>query len=247
MSWALAPVAARPGCDGFAVGVAVVLPPVRGLSESYGWQAAGADEIVLRRRSKGRTRVRGNRPDPLGFLPESADLERPCRYCARRSHALSNGDASLTWLLTGHFVPTILSSPRSHLADGPLTVYDLERIVRPPEWIVLSACEAGRSEVHPGDELMGTSAALLSLGTRPIVSSAAAVPDDGVIPVMIALHEQLVHGYGLARALATAQARALPEPYRSAISPQATNERWRRWQQELSCVWALVKLSTRGA
>jgi len=33
-----------------------------------------------------------------------------------------------------------------HLADGPLTVYDLERIVRPPEWIVLSACEAGRSE-----------------------------------------------------------------------------------------------------
>jgi len=77
---------------------------------------------------------------------------------------------------------------------------------------VLSACEAGRSEVHPGDELMGTSAALLSLGTRAVVSSAAAVPDDGVIPVMMALHEQLVHGYGLARALATAQARVLPDP-----------------------------------
>jgi tetratricopeptide (TPR) repeat protein len=98
------------------------------------------------------------------------------------------------------------------LADGPLTVYDLEHMVRPPEWIVLSACDAGRSEVHPGDELMGTSAALLSLGTRAIVSSAAAVPDDGVIPVMVALHEQLARGHGLARALATAQARALPEP-----------------------------------
>jgi hypothetical protein len=59
---------------------------------------------------------------------------------------------------------------------------------------------------------MGTSAALLSLGTRAIVSSAAAVPDDGVIPVMVALHEQLARGHGLARALATAQARALPEP-----------------------------------
>ncbi len=98
------------------------------------------------------------------------------------------------------------------LADGPLTVYDLERIVRPPEWMVLSACDAGRCEIHPGNELMGTSAALLSLGTRAIVSSAAPVPDDGVIPVMIALHEELARGHGLARALATAQARALDEP-----------------------------------
>ncbi len=98
------------------------------------------------------------------------------------------------------------------LADGPLTVYDLERIVRPPEWMVLSACDAGRCEIHPGNELMGTSAALLSLGTRAIVSSAAPVPDDGVIPVMIALHEALARGHGLARALATAQARALDEP-----------------------------------
>ena len=97
------------------------------------------------------------------------------------------------------------------LADGPLTVYDIERIARPPEWMVLSACDAGRSEVHPGDELMGTSAALLSLGTRAIVSSAAPVPDDGVTPIMIALHEQLARGHGLARALAIAQARALPE------------------------------------
>jgi tetratricopeptide (TPR) repeat protein len=97
------------------------------------------------------------------------------------------------------------------LDDGPLTVYDLERMARPPEWMVLSACEAGRSEVHPGDELMGTSAALLSLGTRAIVSSVAPVPDDGVIPVMIGLHGELARGHGLARALATAQAHALPE------------------------------------
>ena len=97
------------------------------------------------------------------------------------------------------------------LADGPLTVYDLERIGRPPEWMVLSACDAGRSEVHPGDELMGTSAALLSLGTRAIVSSAAPVPDDGVIPIMVALHTEIARGHGLARALAIAQARALPE------------------------------------
>jgi len=97
------------------------------------------------------------------------------------------------------------------LADGPLTVYDLEAMARPPEWIVLSACDTGRSEVHPGDELMGTSAALLSLGTRAIVSSVAPVPDDGVIPVMLAIHNELARGHGLARALATAQARAFSE------------------------------------
>jgi len=97
------------------------------------------------------------------------------------------------------------------LADGPLTVYDLERLARPPAWIVLSACDAGRSEVHPGNELMGTSAALLSLGTRAIVSSVAPVPDDGVTAIMVALHEELGHGRGLAAALAAAQARAIPE------------------------------------
>jgi len=37
------------------------------------------------------------------------------------------------------------------------------------------------------------------------------VPDDGVIPVMMALHEQLVHGT-VGTALATAQARVLPDP-----------------------------------
>ena len=58
---------------------------------------------------------------------------------------------------------------------------------------------------------MGTSAALLSLGTRAIVSSVAPVPEDGVSPVMIALHAGLARGQGLAPALAAAQARALPE------------------------------------
>ncbi len=61
---------------------------------------------------------------------------------------------------------------------------------------------------------MGTSAALLSLGTRAIVSSVAPVPDDGVTPVMVTLHEDLASGHGLARALATAQQRALPEGLR---------------------------------
>ncbi|MGD1011471.1 MAG: CHAT domain-containing tetratricopeptide repeat protein [Acidimicrobiales bacterium] len=99
------------------------------------------------------------------------------------------------------------------LADGPLTVYDLEQMEQPPEWMVLSACDAGRSEVQPGDELMGTSAALLSLGTRAVVAAATPVPSDGVTPFMFALHAGLVHGHGLARALAVAQQGVLGESF----------------------------------
>ena len=97
-----------------------------------------------------------------------------------------------------------------NLYDGPLTVYDLESLTRVPRWMVLSACDSGRTTVHPGNELMGTSAALLSLGTGAIVSSVAPVPEDGVTSVMVNLHEELTRGAGLARALAMAQTRALP-------------------------------------
>jgi len=91
------------------------------------------------------------------------------------------------------------------LADGPLTVYDLESIGRPPAVMVLSACDAGRSQVHPGDELMGTTAALLSLGTDTIVASVAPVPDSGAARVMARLHARLRKGESTAAALAGTQ------------------------------------------
>ncbi|MDQ1423664.1 MAG: hypothetical protein QOD72_1162, partial [Acidimicrobiaceae bacterium] len=57
------------------------------------------------------------------------------------------------------------------LADGPLTVHDLERLGDVPELIVLSACESGLSAVAPGDELMGLASAFLGLGARALVGS----------------------------------------------------------------------------
>jgi hypothetical protein len=91
------------------------------------------------------------------------------------------------------------------LHDGPLTVYDLEALRSPPMMVVLSACDAGRSQVHPGDELMGTSAALLSMGADTIIASVAPVQDSGVKPVMQSLHEGLAAGAGPAAALSRAQ------------------------------------------
>jgi tetratricopeptide (TPR) repeat protein len=90
------------------------------------------------------------------------------------------------------------------LADGPLTVYDLERMRRAPMRLVLSACDSALSDVRPGDELMGLSAAVLALGTRTLVASVALVDDEGSRKLMEAFHHRLVSGTAPARALAEA-------------------------------------------
>ncbi|MFS8096035.1 CHAT domain-containing protein [Lentzea alba] len=91
------------------------------------------------------------------------------------------------------------------LADGPLTVYDIERLRTPPTLVVLSACDSGQSAVRPGDELMGFTAALLGLGTRTLIAPVVPVPTDGTAPVMVELHQKLAAGLAPAEALAAVQ------------------------------------------
>jgi CHAT domain-containing protein/Tfp pilus assembly protein PilF len=95
------------------------------------------------------------------------------------------------------------------LTDGPLTVYDLERLRSAPRDMVLSACDAGVTAVRPGDELMGFSGALLSLGTSALVASVVPVPDEPTRRLMLALHERLAAGCEPAAALAQARVDAL--------------------------------------
>lgn len=91
------------------------------------------------------------------------------------------------------------------LADGPLTVYDLERLRTPPARVVLSACDSGLSAVRPGDELMGFTAALLGLGTRTLIAPVVPVPAEVTSPLMVDLHRRLRAGDPPAVALAAAQ------------------------------------------
>jgi tetratricopeptide (TPR) repeat protein len=88
------------------------------------------------------------------------------------------------------------------LTDGPLTVYDLEALARVPDGLVLSACDAGLSEIRAGDELMGLAAALFSLGARTLVAAVATIPDGETRPIALALHQSLRAGQSPARALA---------------------------------------------
>jgi hypothetical protein len=92
------------------------------------------------------------------------------------------------------------------LADGPLTVYDLEGLARAPRRLVLSACDSGLSGVRPGDELMGLAGALFALGMSTLVASVVPVPDAATKELMLALHQRLQAGLGPAAALAGAQA-----------------------------------------
>ncbi|MFC7503177.1 CHAT domain-containing protein, partial [Nocardioides sp. GCM10030258] len=71
------------------------------------------------------------------------------------------------------------------LADGPLTVHDLERLQRAPYRVVLSACESGVLAPVGAEELLGLAAALFSLGTAGLVSSVAEVNDTATADLMV--------------------------------------------------------------
>lgn len=91
------------------------------------------------------------------------------------------------------------------LADGPLTVYDLEGLGRAPATLVLSACDTALSGIRPGDELMGVASAVFALGTRTLIASVAPVGDAETKALMGVFHEQLSRGASPASALTVAQ------------------------------------------
>ena len=93
---------------------------------------------------------------------------------------------------------------RLDLVDGPLMAYDIQRLSVPPRQVVLSACDAGRAVVRPGDETLGFTAALLHIGTPTVISSVSRVADEVAFAVMTAYHRVLSTGAMPARALALA-------------------------------------------
>ena len=91
------------------------------------------------------------------------------------------------------------------LDDGPLTVYDLERLRRGPHHLVLSSCDSGVTAPAGADEVLGLASSLIPLGTAGIVASVVPVNDVAVVPLMVALHRELRGGASLAKALRDAR------------------------------------------
>jgi CHAT domain-containing protein len=91
------------------------------------------------------------------------------------------------------------------LADGPLTVYDLERLHRAPEHVVLAACETAHPHLVGGGEVLGLAVALLARGTASLVAPLFPVLDAVTVDLMLEYHRQLLTGASPAAGLATAR------------------------------------------
>ncbi len=106
------------------------------------------------------------------------------------------------------------------VADGPIWVHDLAALPRTPRLVILTACEAGRSGVLAGDELLGTATALLSLGVDTVVAPLLPVPDIATARFAIRLHHHLATGAtpAQARARTAADERASGDPTGVAVA-----------------------------
>jgi tetratricopeptide (TPR) repeat protein len=140
-----------------------------------------------------------------GRYPDATSLAGPAATVAAVAAALDGAGLAHVAAHGAFRVDNPLFSSLQ-LADGPLTVYDLEGLRRAPRRLVLSACDSGLSGVRPGDELMGLAGALFALGMGTLVASVIPVPDAATRELMIAFHERLQAGLPPAHALAAVQA-----------------------------------------
>jgi len=94
------------------------------------------------------------------------------------------------------------------VADGPCTLYDLDRLTRPPHHVILAACETAKMHALAGDEVLGFASALLVQGTTSLVAPVIPVPDTLTVSLMLRYHRRLLAGLAPAAALAAAQQEA---------------------------------------
>jgi tetratricopeptide (TPR) repeat protein len=94
------------------------------------------------------------------------------------------------------------------LSDGPLTVYDLERLGAAPRTIMLAACDSALSAAGPGDEMTGLAAALLSVGASAVIAPLLPLPDEVSAWLADGWHRRASAGGGPAAALAEVVAEA---------------------------------------
>jgi tetratricopeptide (TPR) repeat protein len=92
------------------------------------------------------------------------------------------------------------------LADGQLTVHELDRRGIAPQRVVLAACDSAADQTYAGDELLGFVSALLARGTTGVVASTVALGDAESVVLMEHLHRGLAAGRSMAEALHAARA-----------------------------------------
>ncbi len=104
----------------------------------------------------------------------------------------------------GHFRADSPLFSRLALADGPLTIYDVERVRCRAATVLLPACDAAVTEVLAGDEVLGTAAALLANGVHTVIAPILPIPDLASGALMVEVHRHLRARRPPAAALAAA-------------------------------------------
>ncbi len=110
----------------------------------------------------------------------------------------------------------LFSSLRMH--DGPLTVYDFERLNRAPYRLILSSCDSGMLAPAGASELLGLVSSLLPLGTAGILAAIVPVNDQALVPLMVDLHRHLRAGQTLAEALYSVRSGLSGDPVQHATA-----------------------------
>jgi hypothetical protein len=128
-------------------------------------------------------RVAAEHPDAVVLADGSATVER----CL---HAM-DGAGLVHVAAHGRFRADNPMFSALEMADGPLTVHDLEQLGRAPHRIVLSACDSGVMVPVGAGELLGLASALMSMGTAGILASVAPVNDEATVELMVQVHRGL--------------------------------------------------------
>ena len=110
----------------------------------------------------------------------------------------------------------LFSSLRMH--DGPLTVYDFERLDRAPYRLVLSSCDSGVLAPAGANELLGLVSSLLPLGTAGIIAGIVPLNDQALVPLMVDLHRCLRAGQTSAESLHSVRLALADDPVQHATA-----------------------------
>jgi tetratricopeptide (TPR) repeat protein len=93
-------------------------------------------------------------------------------------------------------------SPRSdnvflsaiQLADGPFSSYDLQRVGRTPQTVILSCCDLGAVASNTSWTMLGIGSTLRDHGTAEVVMSVLPVSDESSLKFMTSVHRNLLAG-----------------------------------------------------
>jgi CHAT domain-containing protein len=149
-------------------------------------------------------------------LVEAVAEARGVAACHRRTTLLGGADATVANVGTAlgrHDVAHFVAHGRFRhdnplwssieLADGQLTVYEMERLGRVPPTMVLATCESGIGGARGGAQLYGLAGTLLTMGARTIVAAIGALPDTPETrQCMVELHHDLAQGHSASASLA---------------------------------------------